>query len=94
MGISVINKTFDEIIKIASEKTVNFVINNILREEKYMLRREKRRPWAMKTRRPFRGYIDKVEMTFEDKLKLAEEVAEKIELPLKKSKNGRPHFTI
>ena len=27
MGIFVINKTFDEIIKIASEKAVNFVIN-------------------------------------------------------------------
>ena len=90
MGIFVINKTFDEIIKIASEKAVNFVINNILREEKYMLRGEKKRPWAMKTRRPFRGCIDKVEMTFEDKLKLAEEVAEKIELPFEENKRGRP----
>jgi len=49
-------------------------------------RTEKKRPWAMKTRRPFRGCIDKVEMTFEDKLKLAEEVAEKIELPLEENK--------
>ncbi|KAA0000427.1 MAG: hypothetical protein FE047_01530, partial [Thermoplasmata archaeon] len=90
MGIFVINKTFDEVIKIASEKAVNFVINNILREEKYMLRAEKRRPWAMKTRRPFRGCIDKIEITFKDKIKLAEEVAKEIDLPLKKSKNGRP----
>ena len=92
MGIFVINKTFDEVIKIASEKAVNFVINNILREEKYMLRAEKRRPWAMKTRRPFRGCIDKIEITFKDKIKLAEGVAKEIDLPLKKSKNGRPPF--
>ena len=90
IGIFVINKTFDEVIKIASEKALNFVINNILREEKYMLRGEKKRPWAMKTRRPFRGCIDKVEITFGDKLKLAEEVAEKVELPLEENKKGRP----
>ncbi|HEC76462.1 MAG TPA: hypothetical protein ENI33_04295, partial [Thermoplasmatales archaeon] len=92
MGIFVINKTFDEVIKIASEIAVNFVINNILREEKYMLREEKRRPWAMKTRRPFRECIDKIDITFKDKIKLAEEVAKEIDLPLKKSKNGRPPF--
>jgi len=90
MGIFVINKTFDEIIKIVSEKTVNSVVNETLREEKYMLRAEKKRPWAMKTRRPFRGCIDKVEITFGDKLKLAEEVAEKVELPLEENKKGRP----
>ena len=53
MGIFVINKTFKEVIEIATEKAVSFVINNILKEEKYMLRTEKKRPWAMKTRRPF-----------------------------------------
>ena len=90
IGIFVINKTFKEVIEIAIEKAVSFVINNILREEKYMLRTEKKRPWAMKTRRPFRGCIDKVEITFEDKLKLAEEVAEKIELPFEENKRGRP----
>lgn len=90
MGMFTINKTFDEIIEIASEKAVNTIIQDILREEKYMLRREKKRPWAIKTRRPFRGHIDKIEITFKDKIKLAEEVAKEIDLPFKENKKGRP----
>lgn len=45
---------------------------------------------AVKTRRPFQGCIDKTEITFRDKLKLAEKVAEEIDLPIKRSKRGRP----
>lgn len=90
MGMFVINKTFREVIEIASERAVNSIIKDILREEKYLLRMEKKRPWATKTRRPFRGHIDKIEITFKDKIKLAEEIAEKIELPFKENKRGKP----
>lgn len=90
MGIFVINKTFDEIVKIASEKAINICLKEIIREERYMFRNEKKRPWAIKTRRPFQGCIDKVEITFREKLKLAEKVAEEIDLPIQRSKRGRP----
>ena len=90
VGIFAINKTFEEIIEIASERAVNTIVQEILREEKYMLRREKKRPWAIKTRRPFRGYVDKTKITLQDKIKLAEEVAKEIDLPFKENKKGRP----
>jgi len=90
MGIFVINKTFDEVVKIASENALNTYMKEIIREERYMLRNEKKRPWANRTRRPFQGCIDKTEITFKDKLKLAEKVAEEIDLPVQESKRGRP----
>jgi hypothetical protein len=44
----------------------------------------------MKTRRPFREVIDKVEITFSKMLNLAEHVAKELKSPLKVSKRGRP----
>ncbi len=57
-------------IKDAAELIVGRVtdslIQEIAREERYSLRNEKKRPWSIKTRRPFRGVIDKVEITFRE----------------------------
>nr|QNT35689.1 hypothetical protein HAHEADPM_00023 [uncultured Methanosarcinales archaeon] len=47
-------------------------------------------PWSVKTRRPFGGVTDKVEIMFRAMLELAERVAKELKAPLKTSKKGRP----
>lgn len=43
MGIFVTNKTFDEVVRIASENAINICLKEITREERYRLRNEKKR---------------------------------------------------
>ena len=81
-------------IKDAAELIVGRVtdslIQEIAREERYSLRNEKKRPWSIKTRRPFRGKIDKVEITFRESIELAEKVASELGPPFELSRRGRP----
>ncbi|MEA3281769.1 MAG: hypothetical protein U9Q68_04290, partial [Euryarchaeota archaeon] len=51
---------------------------------------ERKQPWSVKTRRPFRGVTDKVKITFRAMLELAERVAKELKSPLEISKRGRP----
>jgi hypothetical protein len=76
--------------ELIAERATDSLVQEISREERYSLRSEKKRPWSIKTRRPFRGVIDKVEITFRESLELAEKVAKKLGHPFKLSKNGRP----
>jgi len=76
------------------ERAEKHVIASMLQEERYTLRDEKKRPWAWKTRRPFRGSIDRKIPTFFEKTELAREVATEVtaELgpPWEKARTGRP----
>ncbi len=71
-------------------KVTDSLIQEIVREERYSLRNEKKRPWSIKTRRPFRGRIDKVEITFRKSIELAEKVASELGSPIEISNRGRP----
>jgi hypothetical protein len=71
-------------------KVTDSLIQEIAREERNSLRIEKKRPWSIKTRRPFRGVIDKVEITFRERIELAEKVAKEFGSPFELSNRGRP----
>lgn len=81
-------------VKDAAELIVGRVTDSLMqeiaREERYSLRNEKKRPWSIKTRRPFRGVIDKVEITFRESIELAEKVAKELGHPFELSRRGRP----
>lgn len=72
------------------ERVTDSLIQEIVREERYSLRSEKKRPWSIKTRRPFRGKIDKVEITFRKSIELSEKVACDFGSPIETSNRGRP----
>jgi len=84
------NLSIEEAVDLTSERAEESVIQAILREERYSLRDERKQPWSVKTRRPFRGATDKVEISFRAMLELAERVAKELKAPLKTSKKGRP----
>src|SRR5574340_165200 len=68
-------------IELIIERTIDSLVQEIVRRERYSLRPEKKRPWSIKTRRPFRGKIDKVEITFRERIELAERVARELGAP-------------
>jgi hypothetical protein len=80
----------EEIIELIVGRIINSLSQEIVRKERYSLRSEKKRPWSIKTRRPFRGKIDKVGITFRERIKLAEKVARELGAPYSTSKKGRP----
>ena len=80
--------SFDEIIANLSKRAVDRQVCETLRNERSLTRSEKKRPWAFKTRRPFRGRIDKVTATFHEKIELAEKVVDEIG-PAWKQSSGR-----
>ncbi|MCW3133966.1 MAG: hypothetical protein N2V78_06540 [Methanophagales archaeon] len=49
----------EEALELISERIEDSVVQEILREERYSLRDERKQPWSVRTRRPFRGVIDK-----------------------------------
>jgi len=69
---------------------VDSIAQEIAREERYSLRNERKRPWSVRTRRPFRGVIDKIVPTLKEELELAERVVKELGLPWKGSNRGRP----
>ena len=77
-------------IELIAGRVTDSLIEEILREERYSLRSEKKQPWSIKTRRPFRGKIDKVEITFRKSIELAEKVACELGSPIEISGRGRP----
>ncbi len=79
----------EETIGLIVERTINSLSQEIVREERYSLRDEKKRPWSVKTRRPFRGKIDKVEITFRESMELAEKVALELGSPIETYNRGR-----
>ena len=84
------NLSVEEAVDLINKRAEESIIQEILREERYSLRDERMQPWSVKTRRPFRGVTDKVEITFRMMLNLAERVAKELKSPLKTSKRGRP----
>ncbi len=80
----------EEAIELIVGRTTDSIAQEIIREERYSLRNEKKQPWSIKTRRPFRGKIDKVEITFRESIELAEKVAYELGSPIKMSNRGRP----
>ena len=84
-GISV-----EEVVELINERIEDSIVQEILREERYSLRDERKRPWSVRTRRPFRGVVDKTITTFDEKLELAERVVMELGLPWKTSNRGRP----
>jgi len=83
--------SFDEIIANLSKRAVDRQVCETLRNERSLIRSEKKRPWAFKTRRPFRGRIDKVTATFHEKIELAEKVVDEIGQAWKQSSGrGKP----
>lgn len=79
----------EEAIELIAGRTTDSIAQEIIREERYSLRNEKKRPWSIKTRRPFRGKIDKVEITFRKSIELTEKVARELGSPLEHSNLGR-----
>ena len=77
-------------VELIVERVTDSLIQEIVREERYSLRNEKKRPWSIKTRRLFRGKIDKVQITFRKSIELAEKVARELGLPVEISGRGRP----
>lgn len=80
----------EEIAELIIGRTTDSLAQEIVRGERYSLRDEKKRPWSIKTRRPFRSKIDKVEITFRKSIELAEKVACELESPIEISNRGRP----
>lgn len=82
----------EEAIELIVGRTTDSIAQEIIRVERYSLRNERKRPWSIKTRRPFRGKIDKVEIIFRESIELAEKVAHELGSPIKISmgKRGRP----
>ena len=66
------------------------IAQEIAREERYSLRNERKRPWSVRARRPFRGVIDKVVPTLKEELEFSERVVMELGLPWKGSNRGRP----
>ena len=81
---------FKEALEMINERIEESVVQEILREERYSLRDKRKRPWSVRTRRPFRGAIDKSIPTLREELKLAESVVKELGLPWKESNRGRP----
>ncbi|MDL5502491.1 MAG: hypothetical protein QSU88_04670, partial [Candidatus Methanoperedens sp.] len=79
-----------DVMELIVGKVTDSLIQEIARQERYSLRNEKKRPWSIKTRRPFRGRIDKVEITFRKSIELAEKVACELGSPTEISGRGRP----
>jgi hypothetical protein len=80
----------EDAIELIAGRTTDSIAQEIIREERYSLRNERKRPWSIKTRRPFRGKIDKVEIIFRESIELAEKVAYELGSQIKISNRGRP----
>jgi len=62
------------------------IAQEIAREERYSLRDERKQPWSVRTRSPFRGVSDKVVPTLKEELQFLEKrVAMELGLPWKES---------
>lgn len=94
IGVFKTNLSPEAVLKKVIERAEKQITDSFCMEERYSHRGEKKRPWASKTRRPFRGKMDKEMATFSEKLALAEEIAVEVtaELgaPWGRAETGRP----
>ena len=81
IALSKLKAPFEDIVREVCRREEDRIIDEIVREERALLRDEKKRPWGNRTRRPFRGMIDTVKPTFREILELAGKVVEKIGMP-------------
>lgn len=82
--------SIEKAIELINERIEDSVAQEVAREGRYSLRNERKRSWSVRTWRPFRGIIDKVEVTFRERIELAERVARELGLPWETTKKGRP----
>lgn len=83
----------EELLERINKSIVDDAVTEILREERYNLRREKKRPWSSRrTRAPFyyRAKGKSKSFSFKAALYLAELVVNKLGPPWKNAKTGRP----
>lgn len=94
MGFFTSDENPETILSRILERSETQIIDAVCQEERYLLREERKRPWSWKTRRPFRGKMDKERHTFSEKLELAERIAIEITVefgpPWEEAKTGRP----
>ena len=85
----------EELLKRINKSIVDDAVTEILREEKYNLRRAKKRPWSSRrTRAPFyyRARGKSMQHSFVAALQISEMVIEKLGTPWKAAKIGRPAY--
>jgi len=83
-----LRSSFDEIVASISKRAADHQVLEALRSERSLLRSEKKRPWAFKTRKPFRGHIDRTTPTFREKIMLAEKVVNEMRPAWKQPSGG------
>jgi len=81
---------FKEALEMINERIEESVVQEILREERHSLRDKRKRPWSVRTRRPFRGAIERSIPTPREELELAERVVKELGLPWKWFNRDRP----
>ena len=77
--------SIEEAVELVNERIVDSIAQEIAREERYSLRDERKQPWSVRTRRPFRGVIDKAVPTLKEELEFSERVVMELGLPWKES---------
>ncbi len=81
IALSKLKASFEDIVREVCRREEKRIIDESVKEERALLRDERKRPWGSRTRRPFRGIIDTVKPTFSEILELAGKVVEKLGLP-------------
>lgn len=81
IALSKLKASFEDVMREVCRREEERIIDESVKEERALLRDEKKRPWGNRTRRPFRGVIDTVKPTFSEILELAGKVVEKLGLP-------------
>lgn len=81
IALSKLKASFEDVVREVCRREEERIIDESVKEERALLRDERKRPWGSRTRRPFRGMIDTVKPTFSEILELARKVVEKLGLP-------------
>ncbi len=81
IALSKLKISFEDVMREVCRREEERIIDESIKEERALLRDERKRPWGSRTRRPFRGMIDTVKPTFSEILELARKVFEKLGLP-------------
>ncbi len=87
IALGKLQMTFEESVKEVCMREEIRIINEFVKEERDLLRDERKRRWGNRTRRPFRGITDTIKPTFSETLNLSGKVVEKLGLPDIRKKN-------
>ncbi len=79
--LSKLKASFEDVVREVCSREEERIIDESVKEERTLLRDEKKRPWGNRTRRPFRGIIDTIKPTFSELLELAGKVVGKLGMP-------------